>query len=53
MVHRFSVNEAVSSLFSVSILARSDSPVVDLEEIVDPGGLVPDYNKKVHIEARA
>jgi type VI secretion system secreted protein VgrG len=33
-VHRFSVNEAVSGLFSVSIVARSESPAVDLEAIV-------------------
>ncbi|NUQ76783.1 MAG: type VI secretion system tip protein VgrG [Polyangiaceae bacterium] len=33
-VRRFSVNEAVSSLFSVSVLARSESPSIDLEAII-------------------
>lgn len=33
-VRRFSVQEAVSSLFSVSIWARSESPAIDLEAIV-------------------
>lgn len=30
-VHRFSVHESISALFTVSILARSESPAVDLE----------------------
>ncbi len=33
-VHRFSVNEAISTLFSLSIVARSESPTVDLATIV-------------------
>ena len=33
-VRRFSVHEAVSSLFTVSVWARSESPTVDLEGIV-------------------
>lgn len=30
-VHRISVHESISGLFTVSILARSESPAVDLE----------------------
>jgi type VI secretion system secreted protein VgrG len=33
-VRRFSVHEAVSSLFTVSVWARSESPTIDLEGIV-------------------
>ena len=33
-VRRFAVNEAISSLFTVSIWARSESPAIDLEAIV-------------------
>ena len=33
-VHRFTVHESISGLFSVSIVARSESPTVDLEAIV-------------------
>ncbi|HLM72504.1 MAG TPA: phage late control D family protein, partial [Polyangiaceae bacterium] len=33
-VRRFSVNEAVSSLFSISVWARSESPSIDLEAII-------------------
>jgi len=33
-VRRFSVHEAISSLFTVSIWARSESPSIDLESIV-------------------
>jgi type VI secretion system secreted protein VgrG len=33
-VHRFSVREAISSLFSVQVLARSSDPCVDLKGIV-------------------
>ena len=34
MVHRFSVREAVSSVFEVTALARSESPAIDLQAIV-------------------
>jgi type VI secretion system secreted protein VgrG len=33
-VRRFSVHEAISSLFTVSVWARSESPTIDLESIV-------------------